>query len=169
VSIHRKPELAQRRSSDRLPVGKDSPRKELWHTEWASPIATTRTIQNQAPQCGWSFRWVLFSPAAEHITINLGYLGFLRQICTSVSNKDSRCLAKFQSGYHFLLCARYSRDSYYHRDRWQTKPVMDCHWPHGSGDLEWCGWWVKNQCQCCTQVEGTRGDMFTVSPIAFQS
>jgi hypothetical protein len=28
----------------------------LWRTEWASPVATVTTIQNQTPKRGWSFR-----------------------------------------------------------------------------------------------------------------
>jgi hypothetical protein len=53
--MYRKPEVAQRGSMERLGVGKATPMEVLWHTEWASPVATASTIQNQAPKLGWSF------------------------------------------------------------------------------------------------------------------
>jgi hypothetical protein len=48
VSMHRKPELARRGSTDGLGVGTATPGAVLWRTEWASPVATVTTIQNQA-------------------------------------------------------------------------------------------------------------------------
>jgi len=56
VSMYRKPELARRGSTERLGGGKATLREVLWCAEWASPVATAMTIQNQAPKCGWSFR-----------------------------------------------------------------------------------------------------------------
>jgi len=56
VSMHSKPELALRGLTERLGVGNAMPREVLWCAEWASPVATATTIQNQAPKRGWSFR-----------------------------------------------------------------------------------------------------------------
>jgi len=56
VSMHRKQELAQRVSQKQQGVGNATPREEICRTEWASPVATALTIQNQAPEQGWSFR-----------------------------------------------------------------------------------------------------------------
>jgi len=53
--MHREPELVRSRSMKPLGVGKATPREVLWHNEWASPMGTARTIQNQAPKRGWSF------------------------------------------------------------------------------------------------------------------
>jgi hypothetical protein len=50
VSLHRKPELAQRGLTERLGVGKAMSRKVLWHAEWVSSVATATTIQYQAPK-----------------------------------------------------------------------------------------------------------------------
>ena len=72
VSMHTKPELAQRVVPERLGVGNAMPKEELWRAEWVSPVATATTIQNQAPKWGWSFRWVLVSPGAHHNTWKLG-------------------------------------------------------------------------------------------------
>jgi hypothetical protein len=36
-------------------VGKATPGKVLWHTDWASPVATATTIQNQTPKQGLSY------------------------------------------------------------------------------------------------------------------
>jgi hypothetical protein len=54
-SMHRKPELARSGSTVRLGVGKTMPEEVFWRTEWASPMATAMTIQNQTPKRGWSF------------------------------------------------------------------------------------------------------------------
>jgi hypothetical protein len=54
--MNRKPELAWRGSTERLGMGKATPGEVLWRTEWASPVATATTIQNQTPERGWSFR-----------------------------------------------------------------------------------------------------------------
>jgi len=40
----------------------------LWRAESASPLATARTIHNQAPKQGWSSRCILLSPDAHHNT-----------------------------------------------------------------------------------------------------
>jgi len=37
VSMHRKPELARRGSTDGLGVGKATPGEVFWRAEWASP------------------------------------------------------------------------------------------------------------------------------------
>jgi len=50
VSMHTKPELAQRVVPERLGVGNAMPKEELWRAEWVSPVATATTIQNQAPK-----------------------------------------------------------------------------------------------------------------------
>jgi len=63
-----KPELAQRGSMERLGVRKAMPREVLWHAQWASPVATATTIQNQAPKQGRSFGQVMVSPGAHHNT-----------------------------------------------------------------------------------------------------
>jgi hypothetical protein len=55
VSIHRKPKIARRVSTERLGVGKATPGEVFWRTEWVSPVATATTIQNSAPKRGWSF------------------------------------------------------------------------------------------------------------------
>jgi len=54
VSMHRKPELAWRYSTERLGVGEATPEEVLWCTEWVSPVSTAMTIQNQAAKPGWS-------------------------------------------------------------------------------------------------------------------
>jgi len=56
VSMHRKPELAWRGSTERLGMGKAMPGVVLWYIEWVTPMATATTIQNQTPKRGWSFR-----------------------------------------------------------------------------------------------------------------
>ena len=56
VLMKRKPELAWRGPTERLGMGKATPREVLWRAEWASPVATAKTIQNQTPKRGWSFR-----------------------------------------------------------------------------------------------------------------
>ena len=66
--MHRKPELAQRGSTERLGVGKTMPGEVLWRAEWASPVGTDMTIQNLTPKQGRSFRWVLVSSCAPHNT-----------------------------------------------------------------------------------------------------
>jgi hypothetical protein len=53
-------------------VGKAMPTEVLWRTEWASPVATAMTIQNQAPKQEWSFRLVLVVARAKHNTGKLG-------------------------------------------------------------------------------------------------
>jgi len=55
VSMNRKSELALRGSMEPLGVGEAMPGEVLWRAEWASPMATATTIQNQAPTPGWSF------------------------------------------------------------------------------------------------------------------
>jgi hypothetical protein len=47
--MHRKPELARRGSTDRLGVGKATPRELLWLAELTSVVATATTIQDQVP------------------------------------------------------------------------------------------------------------------------
>jgi hypothetical protein len=54
--MRRKPVLARRGLTERLGVGKATPGVVLWRAEWASPVATATTIQNQAPKGGWSCR-----------------------------------------------------------------------------------------------------------------
>jgi len=49
-------ELAQKGSTEQLGVGKEMPGEVLWRTEWASPVPTAMTIQNQTRKPGWSFR-----------------------------------------------------------------------------------------------------------------
>jgi len=56
LSMDRKPELVQRGLTERLGVGNATPREELWCAEGSSPVATSMTIRNQAPERGWSFR-----------------------------------------------------------------------------------------------------------------
>ena len=68
VSMHRKPELVRRGSMERLGVSEVTPGEVFWHAEWVSPVATTTTIQKQAPKLGWSFRCILVSPGAPHNT-----------------------------------------------------------------------------------------------------
>ena len=53
--MHRKPELARRGSTEQLGVSNAMPREVIWCAEWASAVATATTIQDQAPQLGWSF------------------------------------------------------------------------------------------------------------------
>jgi len=53
---------------EQLGVGKATPGELLWRAEWASPVATAKTIQNEAPKQGWSFCLVLVSPGANHNT-----------------------------------------------------------------------------------------------------
>jgi hypothetical protein len=55
-SMHREPQLALTGFMGQLGVGKETPREVLWCAEWASPMATAMTIENQAPKLGWSFR-----------------------------------------------------------------------------------------------------------------
>jgi len=50
VSMHRKPELARRGSTAQLGMSKATPGEVLWRAEWASPVATATTIQNQTPK-----------------------------------------------------------------------------------------------------------------------
>jgi len=45
--MHRKPELEQRGSTERLGMGKATPGEVLCRAEWASPVAAATTIQNQ--------------------------------------------------------------------------------------------------------------------------
>jgi hypothetical protein len=66
LSMHRKPQLAQRGPTERLGVGKETPREMLWCTEWSSPVARATTIQYQAPERGWSFGLVLVSPGTHY-------------------------------------------------------------------------------------------------------
>jgi hypothetical protein len=54
--MHREPQLALTGFMGQLGVGKETPREVLWCAEWASPMATAMTIENQAPKLGWSFR-----------------------------------------------------------------------------------------------------------------
>jgi hypothetical protein len=55
VSIDRKPELAWRESTEGQVVGKATPRVVLWRAEWASPMATAMSIENEAPKREWGF------------------------------------------------------------------------------------------------------------------
>jgi len=48
--MRRKPEMAQRGPTLRLGVGNATPREMLWCADWSSPVATAKTIQNQAPE-----------------------------------------------------------------------------------------------------------------------
>jgi hypothetical protein len=66
--MRRKTDLACRGSTERLGVGKAMPGEQLWRVEWVSPLATAMTIQNQAPQRGWSFCCVLVGTGAHHKT-----------------------------------------------------------------------------------------------------
>jgi len=52
----RKPELVRRRPAEGRGVGKAMPREMVWCAESSSPMATSTTIQNQAPEGGSSFR-----------------------------------------------------------------------------------------------------------------
>jgi len=56
MSMRRKPELARRGSTEQQGVCKATPGEALWRANWASPMSTATTIQNQAPKQGWSFR-----------------------------------------------------------------------------------------------------------------
>jgi hypothetical protein len=55
-----------------LGVGTATPREVLWRNEWASPMGTAMTIQNQTTKRGWSFLSVLDSHGAPHNTGKLG-------------------------------------------------------------------------------------------------
>jgi hypothetical protein len=68
VSLHRKLELAWKRLTERLGLGKATPGEVLWRAEWESPVATATTSQNQTRKRGWILRWVLVSPGAHHNT-----------------------------------------------------------------------------------------------------
>jgi len=48
--MHKKPEPERRGSTERLGVGKATPGEVSWHAQWASPVATATTIQNQTPK-----------------------------------------------------------------------------------------------------------------------
>jgi len=72
LSMDRKPELAWRGLTEPLGVGKATPREMIWCAEWLSLMGTETTIQNQVPERGWTFRWVLVSPGAHHNTWKLG-------------------------------------------------------------------------------------------------
>ena len=54
--MHRKPELAWRGSTERRGVGNATTGEVFWCAEWRSSVATAMTIQNEAPQSGWSVR-----------------------------------------------------------------------------------------------------------------
>ena len=54
--MHRKPDRGRSGSTERLGVGNATPGEVLWRAEWASPVATATTVQNQTPKRGWSFR-----------------------------------------------------------------------------------------------------------------
>ena len=71
LSMHRKPELARRVSTERLGVGNAMAGELSWHTKWVSPVATATTIENQTPKQEWSFRCVLGSPGAQHTTCKI--------------------------------------------------------------------------------------------------
>jgi hypothetical protein len=45
----------QRRLVDRQGVGNETAGQVLWRTEWVTPMTTTTTIPNQAPDRCWSF------------------------------------------------------------------------------------------------------------------
>jgi len=45
--MDRKPERTRRGLKERLGMGKTTPGEALWRAEWASPVATAMTIQNQ--------------------------------------------------------------------------------------------------------------------------
>jgi len=62
MSMLRMPQLAQRGSTARLGMDKAMPAKVLGRAQWATPVATARTIQNRTPKQEWSFPLVLVSP-----------------------------------------------------------------------------------------------------------
>jgi len=71
-SMERKPGLEWRGSMAWLGLGNAMPAEVLWHAEWASPVTTVTTIQNQAPKKGFSWRRVPVSTGAHHNTWQLG-------------------------------------------------------------------------------------------------
>jgi len=91
---------------------KAMPREVWWRTEWASPMATAMTINNQTPKQGLTFRWVLVSPGPHHITWKLWSLTSGLEIYTSEKTTDSRFFASIPCEKHCRLGAHNCRDSY---------------------------------------------------------
>jgi len=56
VSMHRKPEVLRMGSTEQLHMAIAMPWEVLWRAEWASPVATATTVQNQTPKQGLNFR-----------------------------------------------------------------------------------------------------------------
>jgi len=61
------------------------------------------TIQNQAPEWGWSIPSILVSSGPHHDTWERGQLGSRLEICTTEKCTGSRCVACFQLWIHHWL------------------------------------------------------------------
>jgi len=72
--MHRKPDLARRGSTERLGVGKATPREGFWRAEWASAVATATTIQEKLQNEDGAFVEYWLAPALTTIPENSGNL-----------------------------------------------------------------------------------------------
>ena len=66
VSKNRKPELGQKGLMEQLGIGTVTPGDVWWRAEWESPVATATAIDNETPNQGWSFLWVLVNLGAQN-------------------------------------------------------------------------------------------------------